>query len=98
MTDQTNEERARHTVLSWLAQELTLVPACDPGKLRGAVIVGSPPNATSRLATTLTALLDAAEARGAEREREACAQIVDRNDKSAWGLARAIRARGEVKP
>ena len=30
----------------------------------------------------------------AAAEREACARICDRNDMSAWGFARAIRARG----
>lgn len=30
----------------------------------------------------------------AAAEREACARICDRNNMSAWGFARAIRARG----
>jgi len=32
-----------------------------------------------------------------EAEREACAQIADRNDQSPWGIAKEIRARGVQK-
>ena len=33
-------------------------------------------------------------AKAVAEEREACARICDRNNMSAWGFARAIRARG----
>jgi hypothetical protein len=41
------------------------------------------------LSQARVALIDAVKS-----EREACAQIADRNDQSPWGIAREIRARG----
>ena len=62
----------------------------------------SPPtNQSGRLAPTIAAALDEAEKRGAEREREACAELVrsfeysDNLDLSCREIADAIRNRVE---